>query len=456
MSRFARVFSLLAFQCSLGALLADGQADAETCSAELAVEGGCTSSSSAPWIDALRREAGDAALWGNNNACMVDALRSSVPLTAAYALDMVWPQVVQHRQAAGRSSAPLEIHILGAAYPFEGRSDWRHLARHVAPHVPGIRVVLVLGEPLHADNVPEVEGKPIVGPANHEHEACGMNELFEKERQADYEFSLHACGKFGEQVEVDCIEMLYQDYKSGEQAEGPLRAPDVVLFFSPGFGHTSRRSWDAVLLDLLEDSTPFVVGDEAVVSLEPILDGRTTFGPEGAQPGYVVAKEETPATLSSYRAQCLGQRRSLFPLTSLQGSSLLAKNAVFQAYQGYQAGAEPQIRPTKDSSPEREELLEFIRVRHMAEENEKDMLNSFSTHVSLAYDRVMFQLLQGTIAELAETGMRDLEATTPAKQKRAIASLEACSYSAGYPDILRLFKDILDAGLWGEAEDTLL
>jgi hypothetical protein len=82
-------------------------------------------------------------------------MHSSAPLTLLFGLSTFWEEIKNYRAVSGAASnKPLEIHVPGSAYPFEGRSDWSLLASHKPADIPAVRIVLVLGTPWHEDNVP--------------------------------------------------------------------------------------------------------------------------------------------------------------------------------------------------------------------------------------------------------------------------------------------------------------
>merc|ERR1719262_665460 len=89
----------------------------------------CASISGAPVHNAGRtwsagraswQAAWDHELWDQPNACDPTVLQSSAPLTVLFGLSSIWERIRQRREAGGLTEKPLEVHVLGASYPFEG------------------------------------------------------------------------------------------------------------------------------------------------------------------------------------------------------------------------------------------------------------------------------------------------------------------------------------------------
>merc|ERR1719171_1572189 len=200
----------------------------------------------------------DQRLWKDENECDVRALRGSAPLTVLFGVSTFWQQIREWqgaRSVADQGASDghtLEVHVLGAAYPFEGRSDWSLLAARRPPGVSKVRVVLVLGTPWHTDNVPPEEGRKrellldISAPRVHKRSAPKAGRWDQKKEmivcENDHELkrmdaAFHKkdlCKNHGNGLEVVCIEKHYQDVSA------TLPRPDVAVMFSPGFPQLAR------------------------------------------------------------------------------------------------------------------------------------------------------------------------------------------------------------------------
>jgi len=315
------------------------------------------SSGSASWKAARAIEGGDH-LWDLPNACDHKVLRSSAPLTVLFALSGIWKRV--HKRT--RPGKPLEIHVLGASYPFEGRSDWSLLAAHRPAEIPGIRVSLILGTPFQSDNVPPLSGQPNellqtragINPAagkwsNREGELICDGDGKWGTAEMDRNWSKgELCRNHGNGLEVVCIESMYQDVRA------ELHRPDLAVMFSPGFPQLVRRSWDEALIGLLNDQVPTVISD--VVSL-PSWGKElkvSEFGSESVLPGDrwdpsagIGEDWLTWSCLKHYGAFKVTARRGPFPILHKENGAVLAKNGVVQIYEGF----EPNKQPIQPVSP---------------------------------------------------------------------------------------------------------
>lgn len=183
--------------------------------------------------------------------------------------------------------------------------------------------------------------------------------------------SKEVCRRFGSGLEVVCVEGLYQAQSAS------LPEPDLVVTFHPGFPTVSRRSWDSVLLNVLDKGIPLMVVDmvEALDKEEDFAGAQTwnTIFKQGSTTGIAVAAgdtwvaqhgfedEDSAITLNHYGARSLGMWRNPFPVLLGQGSGLeshnksmkvetAAKSIVVQAYRGRVGGRKPESAPklTKD------------------------------------------------------------------------------------------------------------
>jgi len=303
------------------------------------------------WEDA-RNDFGDRDLWDKPNACDPQVLRSSAPLSVLFGLTNIWERVHQRREAAGRLGQPLEVHVLGAAYPFEGRSDWSLLSKRRPAEVPKVRVSLILGTPFQSDNVPPMHKQPNallqITPksgkwsAHKEELICkgsgkwGTASVDQGWKKED------VCKDHGNGLEVVCVEKFYQDVRTD------LAHPDLAVMFSPGFPQLGRRSWDPVLIGLLNDKVPTMLSDViANPSWGYNLKVRQ-LGPKPVPPGgpWNSAREigedyETSLAMKKFGAQKLLDRRGPFPILHFEDDGTLAKNAVIQVYEGYKSNRKP-------------------------------------------------------------------------------------------------------------------
>lgn len=380
------------------------------------------------WRDAMSSQMDE--LWTSWNFCDVRAISTSPPLTTLFGLTKLWPEMSKRR--AKSAEKPLEIHVLGAAYPFEGRSDWSLLSERRPADVPSVRIVLVLGTPWQDDNVPVSQHIEEFDPnlsliatnvtlyqaklglaSNLRHPESGnekdgkltcdgsssVTQLDKTWKKAEL------CKDHGNGLEIVCLERYYQDVSS------ELPAPDAVLLFSPGFPQLMRRSWDIVLQSVLSQDVPVLVGDLLNAdSLENLFGGGTHR--VEAMPGehfqVLDGSMEDGMTLmamDAYRAKRLAAYRNPFPiLIQTQEEGVIAKNAVLQIFQGRKADAEPFYRPTLQDVAQRQTILKqsrltkVIRDAHLAD----DILRSLAIPTDPAYDAAMMKLYMSGIQEQAE------------------------------------------------------
>jgi len=307
----------------------------------------------ASWLDAR-----DSDLWDKPNACDPTVLTQSAPLTVLYGLSSIWEKVKQRRETEGLKDKPLEVHVIGAAYPFEGRSDWSVLAERRPASVPRVRVSLVLGTPFQSDNVPplanqpnsllstDAKVEPVTGKwsTTQEELICkgggkwGTDDL-------DKEWSKESlCRDHGNGLEVVCIEQFYQDVSAD------LPKPDLAMMFSPGFPQMGRRSWDATLIGLLNDEVPMMISDVTIMpswghklhveafGSKPVLPGGRWNPSAGLGEDW-----QTWMLMTKYGAKRLKARRGPFPILHKEDGRILAKNAVVHIYQGYKTGRKPTL-----------------------------------------------------------------------------------------------------------------
>jgi len=299
-------------------------------------------------------------LWNEENVCDPRAVAGSAPLTVLFGVSSFWETISKQRKATG-TSEPLEVHVIGASYPFEGRADWSLLASRRPADVPGVRVVLVLGTPWQGDNLPTLKhdsalqfNSTIAGGlgAAKDHPIGGRwsnggVKCTDAEAMKTYDASFtkqNLCRDHGNGLEVVCLEKFYQDSN--------LKKPDIAVMFSPGFPQLARRSWDSVLQDLLDKDVIVMVNDEVFgESLNSMFLAKDSKGTAPGAAWKPTAKRQgedtdTLIAMRAYRARRRTSRRNPFPLIIREGKELIAKNAVVQVFQGRLDGATRMSLPT--------------------------------------------------------------------------------------------------------------
>jgi len=361
----------------------------------------------------------DESIWERPNVCEESVLRGSAPLTTSYGIELVWDEIASRRTKSDRQLEPLEVHVLGASYPFEGRSDWSFLASQRPDDIPSVRVTLVLGTPFQSDNVPPIEGQKsgllqvsdqtfklrgrgvarhVAPDGGHWDDArsqitCdgggswGTGQLDGKWSKEDL------CRDHGNGLEVICIEDFYQNVKAN------LIEPDFVAMFSPGMPQIARRSWDNVMIGLLGDSVPVMVSD--VVSADTwghkiTPDGRPVSG-SGVEPGgewdaSISFGEDftTALAFNAYGARRLQARRSLFPILHSEGDTTMGKNGVIQVFKGYADGRDAVLVPSAEDAAQYAERFNAVDWSdQLGMDNTlsfKEVYDALQTPTSAAFD----------------------------------------------------------------------
>lgn len=348
-------------------------------------------------------------LWSKPNDCDPRVLHSSAPLTLLFAVSEYWPIINQQRQRSSseRAGQTFEVHLLGSAYPFEGRSDWSIFASRRPKSIKKVRIVLILGTPWQSDNVPMMKTKefdesmsllqnrksmglvhnrsrdtgrgkkPEAGKVVAAHMECQNKSA---QAQEDKQFrKADLCRDHGDGLEVVCIEKYYQDVAD------ELPVPDAVAMFSPGFPQLARRSWDEVLRRVLLAKIPIIVGDilRAGSLTQIFQDGK-----EGSGEGNM-----TQTAMQAYGARRLGFFQNPFPILSIGKLHAFAKNGVLQVFHGRHEGAEPFVMPSEEEVQRRkEELQSFPFEKYFKDEvNAKEIRESLLISTSTAYDDAMRQ-----------------------------------------------------------------
>jgi len=388
----------------------------------------------ASWQEASITD-GDEDLWQRQNYCDARVLHSSAPLTVLFGISTFWSEIKKRRaalaliQAPPSAGKPLEIHVLGSAYPFEGRSDWSLLASRRPPDVPAVRVVLVLGTPWHQDNVPVMNAakefderrsflmqfgakvrKPEIGKIADN----GAIQCRNKGSLQDKTFAkADLCRDHGNGLEVVCIEKYYQE------CSAELPKPDAVVMFSPGFPQIARRSWDQVLQGLLAEEVPIMVGDllysSSVKSVFQKNKVAVSPGSKwavseqvGGEYGQVGEDGMTLNAMRAYGARNLGAFRNPFPILITRGShDVTAKNAVLQVFCGRVASAEPLTLPSKQAIQHRKKVVAAMDLQDSMDDasSAEEIKSSMLLATSTAYDKAMWQTYQPEVAELVREFM---------------------------------------------------
>lgn len=227
------------------------------------------------------------------------ALAAAAPLTTLYVLAR------NHGRLFPNGALPrtLRVHVLGAAYTFEGRGDWRLLGEAMPPGV-SLEVSLVVGTPREADGVQEVRRMRL------------LKEL--------------VCRRQGA-ANVSCIESYYQDVMKR------LPRPHLALMFNPGFPQVHRRTWDRSLLFLLKHRIPTAVSAQVTSG-----KGYPRAGEPWDSSFYSYANEDFAihSTLEAYGAEVLSTTGSpFFVVSPRSGRTDFIKNGVIELFQGLRQGA---------------------------------------------------------------------------------------------------------------------
>lgn len=369
-------------------------------------------------------------LWGQPNFCDARAVHGSAPLTLLFGLSNFWDVVKKRRNHLGSGDKPLELHILGSSYPFEGRANWSLLARKRPANVPGVRVVLVLGTPWQSDNVPtmtsssewsepaqvsekgallqdsqssrQVRSAKEVDPETGKVSDDGVIRCDRQSnlREDDAKFTKEdLCRDHGNGLEVVCVEKFYQD------AVDDLPKPDLVAFFSPGFPQMARATWDPVLRSLLQSNVPIMVSDLYSTN-KHFYDGKNKLPAAGSNWELSEKEWEAGMTLmgmNAYEARRIGAKRNPFPIVIPQGGSreVIAKNAALQVFQGRKDGAKPFDVPSAREVEARKALVEDARLeKHMEDpQNAKDIITSMTEPTSAQYFAGMWKMYKGQVKE---------------------------------------------------------
>lgn len=374
----------------------------------------------ASWLSA---RSSDSALWTRPNHCDRAALDGSAPLTTLFGVTEFWHEIQERRRALGKSDGEqLEVHVLGAAYPFEGRADWSLLARRRPANMSGVRVVLVLGTPWQADNVPSMQTAKEWDPdlslvqveVATDASAKSRSAIREPEKcfgsDGDASFlKKDLCRKHGSGLEVVCVEKYYQD------AVDELAEPDLIMMFSPGFPQLGRRSWDATLRRILAENVPIMVADLLQVRPDAPLrpgpgaawDVELTSLPVGnsGEMLHAVAGEDAMTLLAmrGYGAHSLGARRNPFPLLIAEGSGrpVIHKNAVLQVFCGWTPTEASNDMPSAAESMHNAEVVRAARLDELSPAG-KEFEDSLLTPTSRAYDESMWRFYKDGIREVVQ------------------------------------------------------
>lgn len=403
-----------------------------------------------PWSDGFAswNAARDHDLWDKPNACDRSVLQGSAPLTVLFTISQIWDTVREQRTKYNRASDPFEVHVLGAAYPFEGRSDWSLLAARRPADVPSVRVSLILGTPFQSDNVPPLNGQPnsflglqseiipaagkwsdrreeVVCKGNGKWGTAALDEGWSKE---------DLCRDHGNGLDIVCIEKFYQDVRE------ELPKPDLAVMFSPGFPQLRRRSWDPVLIELLNDGIPFMVSDVVTTSTwgnELRLSGHSGKpilpGDEWKIGSASIGEEwQTSMLMQHYGANLVDARRGPFPILHRE-YGVLAKNAVVQIYQGYGPDRQPTNLPSVEEVNKHKEIINSINWQNISDEgcSLRELKKMFASPTSQAFDDAMKSMYLSQFKEIARSEAKRL--STQQRQMLQEYGLLAGSDSGGEP-----------------------
>jgi len=356
-------------------------------------------------------------LWDNPNACDPTALRSSASLTVLFGLSSIWDRIQRRRQEEGLVGKPLEVHVLGASYPFEGRSDWSFLAERRPADVPAVRVRLILGTPFQSDNVPPLallsrrnkispnggkwskKQEEIVCEGKGHYGTADLDKQWSKEE---------VCRDHGNGLEIICVEKFYQDVRD------ELPKPDLAVMFSPGFPQLGRRSWDLVLIGLLNDKVPTMISDVIVTNSwghKLKLSKSDSVLPGGKwNPSAGIGEEwDTWFTMKKYGAHKIKARRGPFPILHREDDEVFAKNAVVQIYQGYKPGAQSTQPPSKADIAKYNKLFQTVNWKGI-DHCPHNLAHMFAFPTSRPFDRALRGMYISSLRDYAHQKQSSLSA----------------------------------------------
>lgn len=308
-------------------------------------------------------------------------LATAAPLTVLYVLAHNHKRLFPHTVPN-----PLRVHVLGAAYPFEGRGDWELLASAMPPGV-SLEVSLVLGTPDQADGVPDVRIQEI------KKQLCRTRGI----------------------VTVKCIESYYQHVMHD------IAKPHLAMMFNPGFPQVHRRTWDPTLLYLLQEKIPSAVSAQTVLSKgwpqagEPWFSDFTEY-----------ANEDYPinATLVAYGADTWGATGSPFPIVEKNG---VIKNSVIELFQGLLHGA---ILPTPPASIPQEQIeflntVDWEKAEQMTNDDSlhDEMKDALMTPVSVDFVHAADEVYSQYLRKVTESP--DFQEKSEKVRRRVLALLDA-------------------------------
>jgi len=269
-------------------------------------------------------------VWRNVNYNNLYAMSSSVPLSLLYVLEKYAHVTVV--------KPDLRIHVIGAAYAFEGRSDWkmfRKMLRKAFPQVKRLHVLIDLATPWLADNSVAVRSPQ----ADHDNPDMKFNGMKESRWHKQ-----NVCFKDIEDgVFVNCEYGFYQD---AVLATHHHRAPDLVFMANPGLAQAQRRTFDPVLRYLLSRNITIVISTmtkEEVLghvgsSYDPWKTGLLSSSIEFAQSEPM----QCASVMKAYGAMLIQTSVSPFPMNlGLVGERFGHKNSILHVYKGYQHGRAP-------------------------------------------------------------------------------------------------------------------
>mmetsp|Transcript_63194 Transcript_63194/g.150698 ORF Transcript_63194/g.150698 Transcript_63194/m.150698 type:complete len:551 (+) Transcript_63194:121-1773(+) len=333
---------------------------------------------SAQWIS-LFQEDGD--LWTNPNARSAKAVSTVVPYSLLYVL-ATCPELRPLPDT-------LVVHLLGATFSLEGRSEWglfKKLLTRQHPEVQKVSILLNLAEPFMTDNTAAVNTDKT--PENMKRSDPGMRPL-----DTDRIFTAKdACSAHGvEGLTVTCVYGNYQNnLAAAEDGKLRLERPTIAMMINPGLGQPIRRTWDPVLNFLLDEKITTIISTQ--------MDGRpgrpgASYDPFQLKNHYFSGKLGDPfddetrnsaEVMRAYGATLLSSTVSPFPLIykSPKYGLSCVHNAVLTVYHG----RVPNVPPCKVEGPskqEREWLGDFMKDAEAAPEILENLNNVYGNFMEM-------------------------------------------------------------------------
>jgi hypothetical protein len=230
------------------------------------------------------------------------------------------------------------------------------------------------------------------------------------------------CRDHGNGLEVVCIENFY------EKVRGELPRPDLAVMFSPGFPQLGRRTWDTVLVGLLNNNVPAMTVDLVILNSwgykvrVPAFGARRPVAPgEKWDPSQDIGEDgQTWLTMSKYGAYRLKARRNPFPIVHPESEGFLAKNAVVQIYQSYKPNRKPTPALTDSDIAKHMALVRTIDWEHLGTHRcpSGDLKSIFSIPTSVPFDNAIRDMYIEEYQRLAQKRFESLSTKAANKLKK--------------------------------------